>query len=88
MAKFRVIVQIYKVFNLEAPTAQDAKRLAEEEVKKAGITDKYNVNEAKDLDKAKAKRKAHEEKIKALKAKKKAEEVKPAPAPAQPEPTK
>ena len=67
MAKFRVIVQIYKELNLEAPSALDAKRMAEEEMKKLGVTDRYNVNEAKDLDKAAQKRQAHKAKQKAHK---------------------
>ncbi len=68
MAKFRVIVQVYKELNFEAPSALDAKRMAEEEVKKLGITDRHNINEAKDLDKAAEKKRAHKAKHKAVKA--------------------
>lgn len=67
MTKFRVIVQIYKTILVDAPSALDAKRMAEEEMKASGITDKYNINEAKDLDKAHEKRKEYARKKKEIK---------------------
>lgn len=68
MAKFRVIVQVYKELNFEAPSALDAKRMAEEEVKKLGITDRHNINEAKDLDKAAQKKRLHKMRQKKVKS--------------------
>lgn len=53
MSKFKVIVQLYKEFTFEAPTQADAMKMADEEMKKLGTTDRYNVNHAKNLDKKK-----------------------------------
>lgn len=70
MAKYRVIVQIYKVLEIEAPSALDAKRMADEQMKASGITDKYNVNDAKDLDREAEKNRLHKAKVKQAKLEK------------------
>lgn len=51
MANYKVVVQIYKEFKFDAPSQEDAMRMADAEMKKLGITDRYNVNHAKNLDK-------------------------------------
>lgn len=51
MAKYKVVVQIYKQFEFDAPSQADAMRMAEDEIKRLGITDRYNVNHAKNLEK-------------------------------------
>jgi uncharacterized Zn finger protein len=53
MARFKVIVQVYKEFEVEAPSQLDAMRMADEKMKESGTTDRYNVNHAKNLDKPK-----------------------------------
>lgn len=67
MAKYKVIIQIYKDIILEAPSALDAKRIADEQMKASGTTDRYNVNDAKDLDRQAEKNRVHKEKVKKLK---------------------
>lgn len=60
MANYKVVVQIYKEFKFDAPSQADAMRMAEDEMKKLGVTDRYNVNHAKNLDAKKDKpRKFH-----------------------------
>lgn len=51
MARFKVIVQVYKEFEVEAPSQLDAMRMADEKMKESGTTDRYNVNHARNLDK-------------------------------------
>lgn len=53
MGKFKVIVQIYKEFIFDAVDSQHAKEQAENILKKIKITDRYNINEPKDLEKKK-----------------------------------
>lgn len=62
MAQFRFTVQIYKQFTVEAATEDEAKKLAEEEVKKSGIIDKFNLGQPKDLSKPDKKPKGGEKK--------------------------
>lgn len=57
MAHFKVIVQVYKEFEFEAPSQLDAMKMADEQMKLQGTTERYNVNHAKDMDKKKTKKK-------------------------------
>ena len=56
MARYKVIAQIYRSFEFEAPSQADAMRMAEEALTKEGVKDPCHVNHAKDLDKPKHKK--------------------------------
>lgn len=64
MAKFKGIVQIYKEFHVEAINQEEAKAKINGEVVKIILpTDRYTINEPKNLDKA-AKKRLEKDKIK------------------------
>lgn len=65
MARYKVVVQVYKEFSFEAASQEEAMKMADEEMKKLGITDKYNVNHAKNLDKKKSKSQEKREAVQA-----------------------
>ena len=70
MSEFKVIVQIYKEFKVEAKDVDAAKAQVEQELAKLGVTDRYNINEPSNL----TARKQHKKEWEAKKKEKKVKE--------------
>jgi predicted ABC-type transport system involved in lysophospholipase L1 biosynthesis ATPase subunit len=65
MSKFKVIVQILKELQIEAEDSEDAKAKAKEEIVAMGITDRFNVQEPRNLTARKEQRIKYEKEKKA-----------------------
>lgn len=67
MAKFKVIVQVYKEYVIEAEDVNAAKEQVKQKLASEGVTERYNINEPSNLTARAAHRKEWEKKKKAEK---------------------